>query len=188
MRCLPSSVFPLAMGFALVTAVWVAWASTRDPEPLWAPGDVSRYHRPVAQCMHCHQPFRGPLASKCIACHFADQFTIYSTPPVRDVHIDAVHRGKSCLGCHTEHRGVLASITIGVLHNPHGEFVFSATGTRSCADCHAVPVETTGRPPLLDNAAVRHLMKKGEGAHRPGAFARCLRCHIGSTVDLDHDD
>jgi hypothetical protein len=31
-------------------------------------------------------------------------------------------------------------------------------------------------------------MKKGEGAHRLGAFARCLRCHIGGKVDLDHDD
>lgn len=188
MRCLPSSVFPLALGFALVAAVWVAWASTRDPETLWAPGDVSRYHRHVAQCVHCHEAFRGPLPSKCIACHSANQFTTHSTPPVRDVHIDAVRRGGSCLGCHTEHRGALASITIGVLDNPHSEFVFRATGTRSCADCHGVPVETTGRPAVLDNTAVRHLMKKGEGAHRLGAFARCLRCHIGGKVDLDHDD
>jgi hypothetical protein len=49
MRCkafvLP--VFPLELGLAWVTAVWVAWASARDPEPLWAPGDVSRNHRHV---------------------------------------------------------------------------------------------------------------------------------------------
>jgi hypothetical protein len=38
---------------------------------------------------------------------------------------------------------------------------------------------------VLDNAAVRRLMKKGEGAHRLGAFARCLR---GGKVNLDHDD
>ena len=188
MRCLPSSVFPLALGFALVTAVWVAWASIRDPEALWAPDDMSRYHRHVAQCMHCHEPFRGPLTSKCMTCHPANQFSSHSTPAVRDFHIDAIRTGVSCLHCHTEHRGPLASITIGVMDNPHGEFVFSATGTRSCADCHVVPGETTGRPAVLDNAAVRRLLKKGDGAHRPGTFARCLRCHIGGKVDLDHDD
>lgn len=188
MRCLPSSVFPLTLGIALVTAVWVVWASSRDPETLWAPGNVSRYHREVAQCMHCHEPFRGPLTSKCLACHSVDHFTTHSTPPVRDVHIDTVRSRASCLRCHTEHRGVFAPITIGVLDNPHGEFVFRATGTRYCADCHAVPREKTGRPAVLDNATVRHLMKKGEGAHRPGAFAHCVHCHTGGKVDLDHDD
>lgn len=187
-RCLPSPpVFPLAVGCAVLTVVWVAWASTRDPEPLWAPGDVSRYHRQVARCMDCHEPFHGPLGSKCIACHSANQFTAHSTPPVRSVHLEAVHRGNVCLGCHTEHRGAFASVTVGVLDNPHSDFVFKATGTHSCADCHAVPVTTTGRPALLNNAAVRHLMKEGEGAHRPGTFARCLRCHIDGKVDLDDE-
>lgn len=120
--------------------------------------------------------------------HSADQFTGHSTPPVWDVHIDAVRHGTSCLRCHTEHRGALVPITIGVLDNPHGEFVFRATGRRSCADCHAVPAATTGRPAVLDNAAVRYLMKQGEGAHRSGAFAHCLRCHTEGTVGLDHDD
>lgn len=178
----------MALGFALVTAVWVAWASIRDPEALWAPDNVSRYHRDVAHCVQCHQGFRGPLASKCITCHSVNQFATHSRYRVRDFHIDAVHRGTSCLRCHTEHRGALASITIGVLNNPHGEFVFSATGARSCADCHAVPREKTDRPAVFDNVAVRRLLKKGEGAHRPGAFARCLRCHTGGKPDLDHDD
>lgn len=46
-------------------------------------------------------------------------------------------------------------------------------GARTCSACHAFP------------AGVRSLMKKGEGGHRPGAFARCLCCHIGGKLDID---
>ena len=83
---------------------------------------------------------------------------------------------------------MFAPITIGALNNPHSEFVFRATGARSCAACHAFSADTRGPPTLLDTTAVRRLLKKGEGAHRPGAFAHCLRCHISGKVNLDHDD
>ena len=63
--------------------------------------------------------------------------------------------------------------------NPHSDFIFKATGTRSCKACHAVAPEPSARPRILDNEAVRRLIAKGKGNHGPGRFADCFRCHAG---------
>ncbi len=170
---------------AVVTLViWLAWASTRTPEALWAPGHLSRYHAGVQSCMHCHEPFQGPTAARCVACHDVAGFR-REAGSVADFHVGAVERQRRCVTCHTEHRGDTAPITIRPLHNPHGELVFLATGARSCADCHAFPDGLGGRPTLLDNALVRDLIEEGEGAHRRGGFARCADCHAGGRVESD---
>lgn len=49
--------------------------------------------------------------------------------------------------------------------NSHSDLVFRATGTTSCRDCHVSVKGSTGRPRILDNAAVRGLIPKGKGAH-----------------------
>jgi len=94
-----------------------------------------------------------------------------------------------------EHQGVLASITIGALNNPHGEFIFRATGATSCSDCHMMESgEGEKRMILLSNSRVNHIIEEGEGAHRFGYFAKCLNCHRGGQLDVedenddDHDD
>ena len=93
------------------------------------------------------------------------------------------------MDCHTEHRGVLASITLGALQNPHGEFVFRATGTSSCSDCHDMGTgKKKTNPVLLKNSTVRHLIEEGEGAHRTGHFAQCLQCHRGGQIDVEEEN
>lgn len=170
---------------ALVTLViWLAWASTRTPEALWAPGHLSLYHAGVRSCTQCHEPFRGPTVARCTACHDAEGFR-RDTGSIGEFHVKAVQSRQRCVTCHTEHRGETAPITTRPLHNPHGEFVFSATGARSCADCHACPNGLGGRPTVLDNALVQDLIAEGEGAHRRGGFTHCADCHTGGRTEID---
>lgn len=187
MKCLPSNVFPLVLGVTVLVVGWLGWASTRDPESLWAPGDLSRYHADVKTCAQCHEPFRGATTAKCSSCHSAKKFAVKSSPAVRDFHLEVIQKAQPCLACHTEHRGALAQITTGGMINPHGEFIFRTTGARTCAACHAIGAAKGGRLSLLDNAAVRDLVEEGEGAHRPGKFADCLRCHVGGQLEVEGD-
>lgn len=73
---------------------------------------------------------------------------------------------------------------LGDIVNPHSDLVFKATGTTSCRDCHAVK-GSTGRLAVRDNAAVRGLIAKGKGAHGPGRFADCFRCHSGGREGVE---
>jgi hypothetical protein len=74
---------------------------------------------------------------------------------------------------------------VGDILNPHSDLVFNATGTTSCRDCHAPMKGATRHPAVLDNAAVRGLIAKGKGAHGPGRFADCFRCHSGGRQGVE---
>jgi hypothetical protein len=83
----------------------------------------------------------------------------------------------------------LALITTGALTNPHGEFIFRATGATSCSDCHMLKsVDGEKMMILLSNSRVSHIIEEGEGAHRFGHFARCLNCHRGGQLDIDDEE
>jgi hypothetical protein len=182
-RPLPGGTVRFGVAATGLLAIWLAWGSFRYPEALWAPGDLSRFHADVAGCGECHAPFRGAIAGKCVGCHGEKRFAARSTPAVSTFHREAIRAGKACTGCHTEHRGALAQITVGAMENPHGEFVFRATGTGSCGACH----EFGAGVKLLDNAIVRHLLEEGEGAHRLGRMGNCLACHVGGRREVGED-
>jgi hypothetical protein len=187
MRFLPlprGAVRSVAVATAILLA-WLVWGSLKHPETFWAPGDLSRFHADIADCGECHRPFRGAAAGKCIACHGENRFAARSRPAVSEIHRAFIRDGKSCLDCHTEHRGAMAQITFGAMVNPHGEFVFRATGTSSCGACHDFSAGIESRAKLLDNATVRHLMKEGGGAHRPGKMTDCLICHKGGRAEVE---
>lgn len=184
MGYVPSWVYRWVIAAVVTLVIWLAWASTRTPEALWAPGDLSRHHADVQSCTQCHEPFRGPTVAKCTGCHDAEGFR-RGTGSVGDFHAKAVQSREHCLTCHTEHRGEAGPVTIRPLHDPHGDLVFRATDARSCADCHAFPDGLGGRPTVLANALVRDLIEEGEGAHRRGGFARCADCHGGGRTETD---
>lgn len=171
----------------VILVVWMIWGSFNYPEALWAPGDLSRYHTDVSSCSQCHEPFQGVTTNKCASCHNEKQFAERSKPAVSEFHRKILHESKTCTGCHTEHRGALAQITVGAMENPHGEFVFRATGTRSCTACHDFSNGFESKIRLLDNFIVSRLMQEGEGAHRPGKMTHCLKCHIDGRLDIDDD-
>lgn len=167
----------------------LAWASSLYTEDLWAPGNLSRYHTDIVRCVSCHEPFTGPTPQKCQVCHTLEAFRSRSEPDVRQLHQDAIQTGQDCLACHTEHRGGLTAITIGRVENPHGELIFRATGATSCSDCHVIKAgDGKEDSTLLHNAYVKRLIQKGEGAHRLGHFANCLKCHRGGQLDVEDED
>lgn len=188
MVCLRSWVAPLIWGLTGLLIGAVVWLSPQYTEALWAPGHLSRYHTDVTSCGSCHEPFRGPTPQKCLSCHSSQKFAARSEPDVARFHADIIQKDQPCLNCHVEHRGVLAAITIGVLNNPHGEFIFRATGATACSDCHMMESATgKKRMILLSNSRVRHVIEEGEGAHRLGHFAKCLNCHRGGQLDVEGD-
>ena len=166
----------------------VAWLSPHYTEALWAPGHLSRSHTDVTSCGSCHEPFRGPTSQKCLSCHSSQKIAMRSEPDVARFHAEIIQKAQPCLMCHVEHRGVLASITTGMFNNPHGEFIFRASGATACSDCHMMEA-TMGKKGmiLLSNSRVRHVIDEGEGAHRLGHFAKCLNCHRGGQLDVEDD-
>ena len=176
-RPLPRTAVPVVALVTLVLVVWIGWGSVRSPASFWAPGDLSRYHVDQAGCTHCHEPFRGPSPARCVSCHSERYFEDRATPAVTTWHRDLVAQRMACTACHTEHRGALAQITERARTNPHGEFVFRATGTSSCTACHEFGVRVATKPTLRDEPIVRRLYEQGGGAHQPGRIAVCLACH-----------
>lgn len=185
---LPRTAVPVVTTATLVVVLWLGWWSFRDPETLWAPGDLSRYHADIARCSSCHTPFRGPSIIKCIVCHSEAKFAKRSKPAVGTFHREVIAQQKTCLACHTEHRGVLAQITSSAMFNPHGEFIFRATGAGSCTACHDFGTAFGARPILLDNDWARRLLEKGGGAHRLGRMASCLTCHTAGQFNVGKDE
>ncbi|CAG7857525.1 hypothetical protein MCAMS1_02386 [biofilm metagenome] len=182
---LPPGTTPFVISAIFILIAWVVWGSLIYPETLWAPGDLSRFHADITACSDCHKPFQGATSSKCINCHNEKYFAVQSKPPATQYHQQSIRERTACRNCHTEHRGELAQITIGALINPHGEFVFRATGTKSCSTCHDFSGIYGISPRLLDNPIVRHLMEEGEGAHKAGSMAHCLTCHAGGRMDAE---
>ncbi|MDE3036573.1 MAG: hypothetical protein KGJ14_11430, partial [Nitrospirota bacterium] len=146
----PSSLYPTLFAATLVLVVGLGWASARDPESFWAPGDLSIHHAGRMACTQCHEPFRGATTANCLACHAEATFASQPDKPPQAFHRQAARDRTRCLTCHTEHRGATAKITTEPL-NPHGEFIFRVTGTQSCQDCHVGGKRQGPKYGLLDN-------------------------------------
>lgn len=174
---LPKTAVPVVALTMLALVIWIAWGSVRSPAAFWAPGDLSRYHADLGRCMQCHEPFRGPSPARCTGCHTEGYFETRATPSLAAWHRPLVVQHQACTGCHTEHRGMLAQITEQARSNPHGEFVFRATGATSCTVCHEFGERVATKPTLRDEPIVRRLYEEGRGAHRRGSMAECLACH-----------
>lgn len=186
--CTRSWVAPLILGLTALLIGAVVWLSPQYTEALWAPGHLSRSHTDISSCRSCHEPFRGPTSQKCLSCHSGEKFTERSEPDVARFHAGIIQKAQPCLTCHVEHRGVLASITTGTLSNPHGEFIFRVTGATSCSDCHLMESgEGEKKIILRSNSRVNYIIEEGEGAHRLGHFAKCLKCHRGGQLDIDDE-
>jgi hypothetical protein len=185
---LPKGTLPAVIIAVILLLTGLIWGGYKYPETLWAPGDLSRFHADIHACNDCHQPFRGTTAKKCIACHNLKNFAAHSKPAVAEFHSQTIREEKTCNACHTEHQGALAQITVGAMFNPHGEFVFRATGTHTCGACHDFKGGFTSPPTLLDNVIVKHIQEEGDGAHKPGKMTDCLRCHQGGRLEIEEDE
>jgi hypothetical protein len=174
---LPAAAVPFVATATLMVVGWIAWASWRHPDRLWAPGDLSRYHADIGSCLHCHEPFRGPIGARCVTCHSDRDFEQRAPPATAVLHREMVGQQIACSACHTEHRGALAQITEEARANPHGEFIFLATGANSCSACHEFAARIAEPPRLQTNSLVTALRAAGGKAHVPGKMALCITCH-----------
>ncbi|MDT7042387.1 cytochrome c3 family protein [Candidatus Nitronereus thalassa] len=189
MPCIHPWISRLIYTITFLLIGYIGWASLDDPATFWAPGHLSRHHTDIAQCTQCHEPFVGPTPQKCLACHSLQQFMASSRVEVSHFHEGVIKQNQSCVICHSDHQGLVAPITVGLMENPHGEFIFRVTGARSCSDCHAVEIrDNVTNFTLLENSLVQDLIREGESAHRAGRFAHCLRCHIGGQADTEEED
>ena len=180
---LPRTAVPIVAVATLVVCIVIGWGSWQHPAAFWAPGDLSRPHAGIASCLQCHQPFHGPSASRCAACHSSQYFESRSSPASSAWHRNLTATQVACSACHTEHRGPLAPITDAARVNPHGPFIFTATGADSCSVCHEFGMRVTDRPSLKDAPPVTRLLTAGGEAHRRGRMAQCLRCHAIQKTD-----
>ena len=177
---LPGAAVPFVATATLVVVIWIAWGSWRHPDRFWAPGNLSRYHADIGSCLHCHEPFGGPIRARCVTCHSDHDFERRSSPATAVLHRDMVPQQVACSACHTEHRGALAQITEAARVNPHGEFVFLVTRAYSCSACHEFGARVAEPPRIKDNdRLVQQLRSAGGDAHQPGKMAQCLKCHTG---------
>lgn len=184
---LPKGTVPFVLASIMLMLTGAIGGSLYYPEELWAPGNLSRAHSEIKACNSCHQPFQGASTTKCISCHNQGQFSALSKSKITDFHLQVIKGSTACKNCHTEHRGASAQITVAALHNPHGDFVFLATGAKSCRACHTFENHSTSRPELINNSIVRHLMEGGDGAHKLGQMSNCLNCHATMRNDIDKD-
>lgn len=189
MPCIRPWISRLIYTMTFVLIGCIGWASLEDPASFWAPGHLSRHHTDIEQCTQCHQPFVGPTSNQCLNCHSLKQFVANSPNDVSRFHEGVIEQHQPCMTCHSEHQGLFAPITVGLTDNAHGEFIFRVSGTSACSDCHAVEIQDNKTHfTLLDNTHVRHLIEEGEGAHRSGHFAHCLKCHVGGQRDIEGED
>lgn len=99
------TVFFLVLAATVALLAWIVWGSFHDPEAMWAPGNLRQAHAQVASCTACHEPFYGPSAAHCLACHSEESFVRRATTEIGQRHVAAIREHRSCLSCHTEHQG-----------------------------------------------------------------------------------
>jgi hypothetical protein len=178
----------------LVTLLIVVGAGLARGGVLFSPGRLnaqpgrliggSRSHVEIPACATCHAPFwaKERMADRCLACHtelMAD---------AQDFHrvMLAESQKRSCRGCHTDHNGASASLTITNLGDfPHEAVGFSLHAHRrmtdgvpfTCSDCH------TSSFSQMDLAICEDCHRNREAgfmqSHVSTFGGDCLTCHDG---------
>lgn len=157
------------------------------PDLLLSPGQLLKGHeKPETSCLSCHQPFGGATSDRCMSCHKPDDIGIRSVagnPIPADSGKAPFHRalaGKSCTGCHSDHRGAKAALALKTFRHEDLPPDFS----NRCIDCHRnrKPADNIHRT-LSSNCAACHGTKQWKPAtfdHRRFAASsgrQCISCH-----------
>lgn len=131
------------------------------PDLLLSPGQLLKGHeKPETSCLSCHQPFGGATSDRCMSCHKPDDIGIRSVagnPIPADSGKAPFHRalaGKSCTGCHSDHRGAKAALALKTFRHEDLPSDFS----NRCISCHRTE-------------------KPNDNLHLNAATASCGACH-----------
>ncbi|HJW21178.1 MAG TPA: hypothetical protein VJ506_01985 [Candidatus Limnocylindrales bacterium] len=190
--CLTGTAFIAAIG-ALVLGLGLAVVSGNG---IFSPGALNavtgqesrggvRSHADLAtRCDACHTaPWDASrMADRCLACHteVGEEFSSGS-----GLH-GLMATGGQCRGCHTDHHGLTASLTVANPSGfPHARTGFALTahpirgegGSFSCSDCHVTSLTTFSVATCRD--CHQHLAPAKMTPHVETFGERCLACHDG---------
>ena len=172
----------IAVFLALLLGISLAF-----PGLLFNPGPLVKAHAGFEkQCLACHSPFRGALATQCASCHKPGEIGRVSVAgkPIASKQRSAIsHRAfsaSSCLECHTDHKGRNAATVLRAFRHDRLSPALRAncnachSGDKpvdaihkltkgSCGECHDA---TQWKPARFDHALLD-----------PKRTAQCLSCH-----------
>lgn len=160
-------------------------------------GGVTSHASLGANCAACHTaPWSSStMADRCIACHSEVSTQIQNRSGLHGRLLGALTT-PTCRGCHTDHRGVSASLTVVDPETfPHELTRYSlrghertAKGTRFvCADCHPRDLAHFDQATC---AECHTSIDTGFMTKHEAAFGmECLLCHTGNRdgADFDHN-
>ncbi|MDH4099550.1 MAG: cytochrome c3 family protein [Nitrospirota bacterium] len=183
--------FWFVMGGLVVVSFFIV--GMRYPAPLYSPGDLASAHSKT-RCKDCHAPFKKVPSESCSTAKCHPDGKTGKKLSIKDLHTRV--KGKDCLACHTDHKGVGAKITKAMNHDtfardsrcvdchigPKDKLHVAAQG--SCADCHG----TKAWKPSTYNHDKYFFLDKDHmvscnKCHDTGSYKKytCLNCHEHST-------
>jgi len=148
-----------------------------------AAGQATQIHADLA-CSDCHAPFWGAqtMADRCLSCHEDVQAEL-AVP--NSLHGKLPNPG-ACRDCHTEHHGMLASLTrVDEATFPHYAFGFALTVHLTLRDGKAFACENCHETGLMhfqgQTCSQCHLKMDGAAfmPHEIAFGSSCLNCHDG---------
>jgi len=147
-------------------------------------GGVTSHADLAGRCDACHAPVGSSerMGDRCLTCHAQIRQEVASKGP----HARLLATTANCRDCHTDHRGVTASLTLAnPTVFPHEQTGYSLGahqlrgngGGFACADCHTVSLSTFAAP----TCASCHQAKDAAftSAHQATFGTVCLNCHDG---------
>ncbi|MGQ9841456.1 MAG: cytochrome c3 family protein [Anaerolineae bacterium] len=151
-------------------------------------GGVTSHAATGGRCEACHPaPWEtATLADRCLACHTAVTDELRDPTSLHGA-LQGTQAEMACRGCHTEHRGATASLTVlDPTTFPHNAVGYTLAGhvkladgrPFACADCHTEKLAT------FDAAVCVDYHRKADPAyieqHVADFGAACLGCHDGA--------
>ena len=171
----------------ILCGIILAALATAFPDLLLNPGPLLKGHEKLRKsCLSCHEPFGGAASVRCISCHKPDDIGIRSVDGnlvPADSGKTPFHKaldGKSCTGCHADHRGAKAALALNSFRHQDLPPGFS----NRCTDCHRTrkPADDIHRT-LSSNCAECHGTKQWKPTtfdHRKfvaSSKSQCISCH-----------
>jgi len=170
----------------LLCVIILAALALAFPHVMLNPGPLLKGHEKLkTSCMSCHEPFGGTTSARCITCHKPGDIGIRTVAGERipaDSGKTNVHKalaGKSCTGCHSDHKGAKATALRTFRHLDLPPEI-----RRKCIDCHRErkPEDEIHRS-LSSGCAQCHTTERWKPAtfdHRnfnPSSGKQCITCH-----------
>lgn len=158
-------------------AIQLLLVGMKYPAPLYSPGDVAEAHSKL-RCKDCHAPFKKVPSESCSVARCHPDGKIGKKPAITDLHNRM--KGKDCLICHTDHKGLKGKITKAVDHE-----AFSRIS--KCLECHRTEGDKAHKDKYSGDCSSCHNTKNWKEVafdHSKVSPKPCVECHKGPKDDM----